>query len=176
MARLFVIEDGSSVTGATSYVTTVEMDDYFDTMGYDRESLEPAGKETLLNVGSRTIDAYVVWEGQRVRRQQGLQWPRSGVYYPDGLAVPSNEVPPEIKNAVCEAAYAQSQGIDIQPVNQQAGNLKAESVQVDVIKESKEYFEGSSYDRDQITAVDDALAPLLGNGGSRYGAMPIVRV
>lgn len=176
MAATMIVEDGSVVAGANSYVSIVDLDVYFENMGYTPAEDDNA-KAILLIRATRVVDSYTQWEGQRLSSSQNLQWPRTGAYYPDGHSILSGDIPQEVKDAVCEVANASNQGSDIQPVNDQAGNIKSESVKVDVIQESKEYFEGSSMDRAEITALVDALAPLLGySGGGAYGSMPVVRV
>lgn len=176
MAIQFIVEDGTGLSTATSYADTTDLEQYWDNLGYDHSALSDDDKKVLLNKAAKIVDAMHVWEGRRIQSTQALQWPRYNFWYPDGQSVPSNSVPKEILNACYEMAYAENQGTNVQPVNDQQGLLRAERVKVDVIEESKEYFEGSSYDRPQVTAVKDALKPLLGNSAGRYGNMVIKRV
>lgn len=60
-------------------------------------------KGRALVSATRQLDA-LSWNGEKTDPAQTLQWPRSGLTYPDGTEVPEDEVPIEIVNACCELA------------------------------------------------------------------------
>jgi hypothetical protein len=175
MAVEFVVEDGSGKTDATSYMSTTDMDQYWENKGYDAFTGTTEAKEQLLNQATSIVDGQYSnrFDGNRTSRDQALQWPREKAYYPDGWEIASNSIPKEMPNAIAEMAYAINSGTDPQPIETDLGNVKRKSDKVDVITTSREYFDTRSHPK--ISAVEDALRPLLGNVGS-YGGRNLVRV
>lgn len=177
MAIEFVVEDGTGKTDATSYLSVAELDQGWENLGYDGSTLIEATKQVLLNVATKVVDGQYGNRFPGVRRYvtQRLQWPRTDAYYRDGHKVAYNSVPPEVKNAVLEMAYASHSSVDLQPTNTEAGELESERVSVaGAVSESKSYFQGTARSHPKIAAVSDALTALLAS--SPYGGMDIVRV
>lgn len=178
MAALFVVEDGTGLETATSYLSETDMKQLWDNAGYDYSALASADIEVLLNNATLSLDGRYgeKWPGTRGSSGQALDWPRSGVDDRDGYTRSSSSVPSEIETAVSELAYSVNAGTDVDPESTNPGDLKAESVTVEgAIKESKEYFEGSSRTYPEIPKVENALRRLLGTT-SKYGAMGFARV
>lgn len=175
MAIAFVVEDGTRKTDATSYVALADAQQYWDNMGYDYSALTDDQFKALLNFASKVIDGqyFSRFKGYRSSLSQALQWPRADVWYPDGYEVGGSTIPPQLKSAVCEMAYAKNAGVDPQPSSTVTGEIQSESTRVDVIQESRTYVVGSTRDHPRLPAVDDALRPLL--GGGRYGSIPYAR-
>lgn len=163
MSIQFIVEDGTGMATATSYVTLVEFQQYWENMGYDYSALTTNQIQVLLNKCSKVIDSKYKWPGERASSEQGLDWPRVAAWYQDGWPISSLIVPPEVKYAVCEMAYAKNAGTDMQPVVTPTGDLKSESVSVGPISESKTYGSSAS-DRSRVTAVADALVRIIGKG------------
>ncbi len=99
---------------------------------------------------------------------------RYAAQYIDEMKIGSSEIPKELKNAVCELAYLISEGYDVQPILSSSGDVTEETIKVDVIEEKKTYKSSSITDRDEYTAVDDALARITG-GSSRNYIVNIIR-
>jgi hypothetical protein len=108
----FVVEDGSGKTDATSYVSEAEADTYFSEKGSATfnttwTALDSTGKQNLLTRATAYIERTYQgrWsEGRKKTKEQALDWPRDGAYYPDGWYVEEDEIPQDIKDAVCEVA------------------------------------------------------------------------
>lgn len=105
----FVVEDGSGIATATSYVSVEEAD------GISRlnihslevwENLAPIQKEYLLMYASRALDARALWNGGKTASGQGLEWPRTGVVDRYQNAVSASSVPYNVRWAVVEIAKA----------------------------------------------------------------------
>lgn len=155
-----VIEDGTGLSTATSYVTVTEARAYALARGVTL-SADDSVVETLL------IKAMDYLEAQRDRYQgyknteaQALQWPRYGVYV-DGYDVSTNEIPKLLKSAQCQAAIEIHNGIDVLPSGTGNG-IKSEKV--DVI--SVEYSTYSTAASPRMRKVDALLRPLFNYVGS----------
>lgn len=133
MAWAFVVEDGTGLATATSYVSVEEAATYFtpDPDANDMfESLTLAQQQYLLGWASRILDQKVDWRGFIATDEQAMRWPRTGVYDRDGRAVPGDVIPGQLKEAVFEMAkYAHSNDPTVQ---QDVDNLSL--LRVDVIE------------------------------------------
>lgn len=100
-----VVEDGTGIAGANSYVSAADCADYAATHGLTFTA-NAAGDAALVR-GTDWLDATYIsrWPGTRAHgRNQGLQWPRAGATDIEGYAIASTEVPMEVIDACCEAA------------------------------------------------------------------------
>ena len=82
-----IVEDGSVVAGAQSYVTLAEANAYFKPFG-DAENwsqADNANKEAALILAAQYMQQKLrlLWKGSRVDAFQSLDWPRRGVDVPD---------------------------------------------------------------------------------------------
>lgn len=109
-----VLETGSGVTGANSYVDVTYADSYFSGHPFYADAwaevAETFEKENLLKYASRQLDTMFVWVGDRFSTTQGLDWPRNNAYDYYGVLIPYNSVPERIKQATCEMAYWATKG------------------------------------------------------------------
>ena len=125
MASTLIIENGTNVSGADSYLSASDATVYCANYRLTSWSSQTdAQKDVLLRKATQYIDQYYLrrWKGQRTYNSQPLQWPRQYVlqYEPEppvddynsfaaGIPVynyiDKNTIPTELKNAVAEAAY-----------------------------------------------------------------------
>ncbi|MEM6902247.1 MAG: DnaT-like ssDNA-binding protein [Pseudomonadota bacterium] len=96
-----VVEDGSVVTGAESYISAPDATAYLEARGYDAWTDQAdAAKERAL----RLATDYMVqtyrgrWIGNRAQSDQSLDWPRHQVIA-DGYHVDSDVVPADVQRA-----------------------------------------------------------------------------
>lgn len=104
----FLVEDGSIVEGANSYVSVAEAGSI---LFYDPyrlpvwEALEEGMKEKLLVSATSFLERNYKFAGRVVSPHQSLLWPRIEVYDLDfGFYIPSDSIPRKIKEAVVEIA------------------------------------------------------------------------
>jgi hypothetical protein len=104
-----VVEDGTGVPTADSWVSIQQADTYATAMGNtawvdgDQEL-----KEQALRRGARFIIAVYALQfpGKRTYSiDQSLPWPRSGVVDLEGNDMASDFIPPELQKAQIEAAF-----------------------------------------------------------------------
>lgn len=104
-----IVEDGSGVVGAESYISVADADDYHAKRNNLRWTGTEPEKEGALRKATDYIRQYyrTRWKGAQVYVDQGLDWPRSDVYIdPRNLEtlVGDDVVPVEVVNATAELA------------------------------------------------------------------------
>lgn len=160
----FIIENGSIVAGAESYVSVVDADLYHSNRGNAPWALlTTAQKEE----GLRRATDYITqvyslkWKGYRVSLEQSLDWPRVNVERQgfDGYAYyDSDIIPNELKNASAEMAYKASQGELAPDLDKRTIREKVDVIEVEYADTGAEYV--------RYRAIDNMLAPLLEGGSS----------
>lgn len=107
MAFTFVVEDGTGLPNATSYVSVEDADDII-TMNIHAstswDALAVEKKERLLSWASRYLDERTRWCGVITVETSGLRWPRSTVINRDGIEIAANIVPRQLAIATAEMA------------------------------------------------------------------------
>lgn len=148
-----IVEDGSIVTGANSYVTTAELTNY----GTARGVTLATDAEQLLIKAMDYIEA-LNYKGIKQLMTQPLQWPRVYVVI-DGYYLNANTIPQQLKNGLMECAIAIDQNTD--PLRNAPILVSREKV--DVIE--VEYSPGSpQYEVNR--RIKNALWKLLAAGGN----------
>ena len=187
MAQIFIVEDGSIVAGANSYVPLTFAQDYHDSAGHSLWSVFPTLKQqsSLVRATAALDKRWALhYKGHRVYFNQALQHPRWGIFYPDGSQVCyANVIATQLMQATCELAlraavigelYTDSipltpaQNFDTStipdpPTEYAGGMIQRESDTVDIIKQDKTYVNILSLIKAQMnkystsTTVTDAL-------------------
>jgi|TARA_R110000796_G_scaffold17656_2_gene54202 hypothetical protein len=111
-----IIEDGTNVTGASSFVTLAEARAFALARGVTL-SADDATVEALVIKASDFLNQLEgEFQGLRTTpNTQPLVFPRAGVYWLSYL-VESNTIPGALKNAQCQLVVDQAGGVDLQPV------------------------------------------------------------
>lgn len=171
-----IVEDGSIVAGALSYVSVADADTYHAARGMTTwAGLQQSEKEqALVRATDFMLGRYRGrWKGAKVRYQQPLDWPRVGVTPDDAqnpfstqngygygykYTIPYTTVPPEVKNACCELALRAAAGplladLETRIVSETVGPITT-------------HYDMNSPQYIRYAQVDAILQPLLGNGGS----------
>ena len=97
-----IVEDGSLVDGANSYVSLEKCNEYHATLGNETWTGTDAAKTAAIFRAMAYIEA-LPWCGYKITYEQPLQWPRADVVL-DGHSVPTDEVPNGVISALCESA------------------------------------------------------------------------
>lgn len=107
MAVVLVVEDGSGLANANSYVSLEEFNAHHEVNLFtsDLLALTDEVKTKLVIMATRQVDVLVRWRGEPTYPGvQALRFPRTGVVDADGIEVPDNTIPKYLKAAICEMA------------------------------------------------------------------------
>lgn len=106
-----VVEDGTGVAGANSYISVADAATYHatrnNTAWADAASSPDTEREGALIRATTWIDATYRsrWPGTKLGgRTQALEWPREDAEDANGDDIGEDEIPQELLNALCEAA------------------------------------------------------------------------
>ena len=109
-----IVEDGTGVANANSYVDTT----YLTTYASNRGLVLPQNQETqerMLIKATDYLEALrVKFKGTKAVDTQELQWPRKDVYI-DGIEFAKNNIPEELKKAQCQLIVEQEAGVALYP-------------------------------------------------------------
>ena len=112
-----VVEDGSVVSGANSYVTYVELVAYGLERGITVTATQADGEVFLINAMDDLNGR--CWKGTRIDIDQELDFPRANIWR-DGFILPHDEIPTELKNGQMSLALA-AINITLQPAQPAQG-------------------------------------------------------
>lgn len=98
-----IVENGTGLLDADSYVTLAEFKTWASNRGYRWEDAEDFQIEEQLRLATGWIDTYNRYKGQRLKVEQTLEFPRSGLV--DWSSHTITGVPHRVKQACCELAY-----------------------------------------------------------------------
>lgn len=154
-----IVEDGSIVVGANSYVSAAEIAAYAAARGI---VLPDDGVDALAVEAFDYIESFgPKFAGEKVTPNQRTQWPRKGVVV-DGYYLPLNEIPWQLKNAQIQAAIEAS---TTELFSNPSSGVKREKI--DVIE--VEYQDGDSQTGGiaSLPRVESFLSLLFGRSGGR---------
>lgn len=155
-----VVEDGTGLANAESYISVANADAYFTARGnatWAAITTTALKEEALRRATDYMVQVYRQrWQGYRMTDTQALDWPRSGVVVDAYRYVDTDEVPTEVAHACAELAVRASAGELVSDLSRVARRVK-----VDVIE--TEYEPGSLHK--SYPAVSRLLAPFLKSAG-----------
>ncbi len=165
---MLVVEDGSGLPDAESYVSTADCVAYATARGLTFTP-DAAGEASLRRATAYIDNTYRTrFPGQRRRfRLQALEWPRVGVVDMSGFPIASDEIPTEIVRATCEVAVRElaspgSLSPDVTP-----GKVQ-KRVRVEGAVEVEYAVGGGGVASQQVNSpvIDGILAALIGTGAA----------
>lgn len=172
MAISIIVEDGSGVANANSYVSVDDARTYAKNRGVEL----PADNDEVAAMLIKSTDYLEAqacrYQGKPTSSTQSLQWPRTGVVL-NCDEVPSNVIPKSLISAQIQLAMAINAGFDLQP------NVSPQDY---VIKEKVGPIETQYSDPLNVgimptfTAANNLLAPLFGECANSKFAIRTQRV
>jgi hypothetical protein len=147
-----IIEDGTGKTGSQSYASESELAAYALARG-----ITVTGTDSELLVKSMDYLEQQNFKGNKLTKEQALQWPRFDVWI-DGYSIDTDEIPTLLKEAQMEYALSIDSGVDPSATVDRA--VKREKVDGAV---EVEYMDGAS-DTQYIKAAEQKLRKLIKAG------------
>ena len=122
-----VVEDGTGLTDANSYVSVVFADDYFTARGVSEWAAlgTDEKKEQFLIKATDYIDSIFEWNGKREFEHQALRFPRVGLRDYEGAEIKG--IPTCLKQAVCDAALI-ANGTELFQTKSENGAVVSEKI------------------------------------------------
>lgn len=143
---MLIVEDGTGLSNAESYVSVADADAYHSAMGNSSWATgDTAAKEAALRRGTQYLDAHYSFAGEPLTETQALEWPRVGYGWPVVA----------LKAATCELA-----------LRARSGALYADEAPAPVTRETVgpitvEYGNSDRGGQTRFAIVDDLLRGLL---------------
>lgn len=162
-----IVEDGSGLTNAESYLSVAEADAYNDLFCNGTwTSATTDQKEVALREATRYVDArfHGRWKGRRSHQLQALDWPRFNVVDADSFWIESDSIPKKLKDAVAQFALIAVAGEDLLPDLDKPGNIKKERLKAGSVEREIEYVGGRSQTK-QYRLADFLLKDYVGPTG-----------
>jgi len=106
MAVEIIVEDGSGIANANSFVSIATIDAWVLTNPHDDTwtDLTDAAKNGYAVMACRVMEEQMNWDGWQIDADQARDLPRSGMIDKNGNAIDIDEIPTEVQNAQCELA------------------------------------------------------------------------
>lgn len=98
-----IVEDGTGLSTAESYVSLAAFQSYCDARGYNYDAYDDEVIEQRLRTASTYIDTIFRYKGSRSSASQALEFPRIDLYDWSSLLVTG--VPNRVKHACAELAF-----------------------------------------------------------------------
>ena len=158
-----IVENGTVVAGANSYVSEAGLLDYAASRGVNL-----TGATDVLIIKAMDYIESRPFIGDKHREAQPLQWPRDEVYI-DRYYIERETIPKELKNGVYTAALAIDAALDPLRIVERATKRE----KVDVIE--VEYMDSAASET-IVRTISAALYKILRPGGHGGTSFRVVRV
>jgi hypothetical protein len=156
-----IVEDGSIVANANSYVSDADYTAYAAARGKTIGASAAIRDQELILAMDYIESHRAQFQGSKVSSAQALQWPRTGAYI-DGFAIGSDEIPQELKSAQIEAAILANSTALLPSGNTQ--NVQSEKLGELQIS----YFQNGSWETLRTDSIDVYLDVLLDGDSGIY--------
>lgn len=162
-----IVETGTGVSGADSYISLADANTYVSNHGTSAawSAAPEASKEQALRLATQYIDLKYgdrfkgckTWNSQAKR--QSLQWPRRGAIDNDGYEYSDDELPACLLSAVVEAALRVIAGDDLLGV-MDTGIIASESSTIGPLSQSISYVGGKGPYK-QYPKIQALIRPII---------------
>jgi len=155
-----VLEDGTVVDGANTFISLASAGTYMgnrtDTNWTTASTTE---KEQALIQAGMYLNS-LNWKGQKISRDQAMEFPRQNFYDGDGFLYATNAIPSKVAQAQVEAALKHLGGYDLFPTVKPGDKIKRKKI--DVLE--KEFFGGASNNKTDFHVIDGLLKGFINSG------------
>ena len=164
-----IVEDGSGIDGAESYVSVADATTYFTAYKSSTDAATWTGSATADQERALRLAAQFMlatyrqrWIGTRANISQSLDWPRYSAWVDENL-IDSTVVPTEVQQAQCELAFKALSESLVSDESAGDSGIASESNSVAGISSSATYI-GSKTTQKRYTLVGRILGPFLESG------------
>lgn len=162
-----IVEDGSNVSGANSYVSLIDARAILAPLGQNLAVSDITAEQQILNAANYIEAFRAMYKGIKTTSSQSLQWPRREVIIDDDF-IDSDVIPQDLIDAQVFAAYEFSIGKTLQPTVT-GQSVQSEEV-VGAVKVS--YFDVRAIEGSfNFIRVMDSLNPLFKDCGTMVRGM-----
>lgn len=172
----FVVEDGTGLATATSYVSLADAELYvadFHPTDSNWSGASDANKQLALMKATQYLDMVygMRWKGQRSQTDQALDWPKFDVYDSDDLLIEHDVVPIKITHATLEIALRVLAGDSLlAPVGTGDQRLTEKSVKVGSIAVSSKFASPGKSGHKRYDVVQRLVAEFINPVGQVWRA------
>jgi hypothetical protein len=168
----FLVEDGTGLAGATSYISVANFKLYCADIGTVLTSYTDAQIEQALVRTTKAIDAKGInrFVGAKGTAAQALAWPRTDATDVYGFDLADDAIPVYVTRAACEGGIAELASVgSLQASLDRGGMVQEERVEGAV---TVRYFNGAPSGT-VYTAFISALAPVMSGSGGNISVMRV---
>ena len=165
-----VVEDGSGLTNADSYLSLADADTYWAAHGTPAAwtGATTDEKEAGLRLGTQFLDIRFLlrWKGTRWKWDQALDWPRHSVIDEDGFSLQVSPLPRQLKDATPEAALRSIEDTILIPDTQASSGIIMQRDHVGTLETETRFSSAASVDEDgnpvkRYRIIDQMLYDLI---------------
>lgn len=127
MAISIIVEDGSVVSGANSFVSVADARVYASNRGVSLPTVDDEVASLLIRACDYIMAQEPKFSGSRTSTEQELAFPRDGAYQL-GVELGSNQIPKVLVSAQCQLAMDAHAGIELLPNLNKSGLVKREKI------------------------------------------------
>jgi hypothetical protein len=158
----FIVEDGSGVPGANSYLSLDDADAYHTDRGNTAWQTTADKKKAALIKATAYVENRFVWEtGYKADSLNSLSWPRYEAEDAEGYGFDGDEIPEKLKAAVAELALVALSEDIFSPIEREISSVSAGPVSVS-------YVPGASQEK-RYPLVEGLLRGLASPSSSSSG-------
>ena len=122
-----IVENGTGLPNADSYVSIEFADSYFSARGVSGwVALTQTQKEQALIKGTDFIDSIYQWYGKKATSEQSLRFPRVNLRDYEGQEIEG--IPNCLKQAVCDASMLSANGTELFQTKNENGDVVSETI------------------------------------------------
>jgi hypothetical protein len=167
-----IVEDGTKVVGANSYLTLAEAEGYHSLYGNTdwADAADDEVRKQALVLATKAVD--LLYGSKYLSfmypdSNQPLLFPRAYFWDNTGRIIPEHTIPLSLKDAVSEIALMQINGANIFPMQSTSGLVKSDNVKLGSLGVVTDYIrapEGETFDG--FRKIDILMLPLLRKPGN----------
>ncbi len=125
-----IVEDGTGLENANSYISVADADSYFLNRNNSEWAAKSAEeKEAGLLYATTYLDSNFIWIGNIKDESQALGWPRRNAYDHEGRLISGDTVPTKVKYACAELSLlSANSGSTLSSSSTSSGRVKRQKV------------------------------------------------